>query len=361
MSDIHSFEPLWNQWLVVKPIGTGSLSTVWLVKRFDEFSRQTQYAAVKHLSIPIRSGEVDELPPDQRQTIFQQQQREVMTEINALATLKGSPRIVAYEDHHVRPKADRPGFDIFLRTEVLCPLKDYIDQCRGLNLRQLLYLGLHMAEAIDALENRKLIHRDIRPANIFVDQDGEFKLGDFAMARMVEQGQLARTPAGFTAYMAPEMYAGMPYDHTVDIYSLGIVLYTYLNGGRLPFQESGMPQEQAIKLRIANRQPMPAPQYAPADLAPIILKACAYRPSDRYQTAQELIRDLKQIIYRHRTELDSLPPSPRPVLRILEEKPPAPVEDTDRKARKKKLLLAGAVVLVMAALITAVVILGTAG
>lgn len=58
---------------------------------------------------------------------------------------------MAYEDHRVIPKKDQPGYDIFLRTELLCPLRDYIKQCQGLNLRQVLELGLHIAEAIEAL------------------------------------------------------------------------------------------------------------------------------------------------------------------------------------------------------------------
>ena len=82
---------------------------------------------------------------------------------------------------------------------------------------------------------QNIIHRDIKPENIFVSRFGEFKLGDFGIARELERTMSGLSKKGTYSYMAPEMYKGEAYDSRVDIYSLGIVLYKLRNHNRLPF------------------------------------------------------------------------------------------------------------------------------
>lgn len=85
---------------------------------------------------------------------------------------------------------------------------------------------------------QNIIHRDIKPENIFVSRFGEFKLGDFGIARELDRSMSGLSKKGTFSYMAPEMYKGEEYDARVDIYSLGIVLYKLCNHNRLPFYQS---------------------------------------------------------------------------------------------------------------------------
>lgn len=135
--------------------------------------------------------------------------------------------------------------------------------------------------------------RDIKPQNIFIKKEGVFKLGDFGTARQMEHTSSLMSKKGTYVYMAPEIYRGQEANQTIDIYSLGLVMYRLLNGNRSPFLPlntstiSPQQNEEALAQRMKGVSP-PAPAYADSRLAAIVLKACAYDPRDRYQTAQEM-------------------------------------------------------------------------
>ena len=97
------------------------------------------------------------------------------------------------------------------------------------------HLGKDIASAIDVLNRFHLVHRDIKPQNIFVNDLGDYKLGDYGTARAMESAATAMSRKGTYNYMAPEIYRNQPADSRVDIYSLGLVLYRLMNGNRLPF------------------------------------------------------------------------------------------------------------------------------
>ena len=80
-----------------------------------------------------------------------------------------------------------------------------------------------------------VVHRDIKPENIFVSATGDFKLGDFGIARTIEKTTFGMSKKGTYPYMAPEIYQGKESDILVDMYSLGLVMYRMLNDNRLPF------------------------------------------------------------------------------------------------------------------------------
>ena len=88
-----------------------------------------------------------------------------------------------------------------------------------------LRLGIDLCRALEYCQKQNIIHRDIKPENIFVSRFGEFKLGDFGIARNWDRGASGLSKKGTFSYMAPEMYKGEEYDSRADIYSLGIVLY----------------------------------------------------------------------------------------------------------------------------------------
>ena len=145
-----------------------------------------------------------------------------------------------------------------------------------------------------------IIHRDVKPENIFVSRFGDFKLGDFGIAREQAHTMSNMSKKGTYSYMAPEIYKGEKYDSSIDIYSLGIVLYKLMNQNRLPFLSldkqliTYRDKETALARRMAGEK-MPAPVNASAAFSHIILKACAYEPGKRYRKPEDMLRDLEKL------------------------------------------------------------------
>ena len=158
------------------------------------------------------------------------------------------------------------------------------------------------AGALELCQRYNIIHRDIKPENIFVSDTGDFKLGDFGIARTVEKTTSGLSKKGTYTYMAPEVYKGEAYGSTVDIYSLGIVLYRLLNGNRTPFLPAApapithADRENALARRFSG-SPLPAPSHAEGRLAEIVQKACAYDPRERYSSPMQMRQELESILY----------------------------------------------------------------
>lgn len=156
-----------------------------------------------------------------------------------------------------------------------------------------------MCSALELCKKHGIVHRDVKPQNIFVSPNGDYKLGDFGIAKTVEK-TIGGTKIGTYKYMAPEVYNNQPYGTAADIYSLGLVLYWMLNERRMPFLplppeklKAGM-DESARNRRLSGEQ-LPPPAYGSENLKKIVLKACSFVPEDRYTTAEEMLDDLNQL------------------------------------------------------------------
>ena len=130
-----------------------------------------------------------------------------------------------------------------------------------------LKLGTDLCRALEYCSVRNILHRDIKPENIFVSSFGDFKLGDFGIARQLEKTNSSLSKKGTYMYMAPEVYRGEQYNASVDIYSLGLVLYKLFNNNRLPFAPqdkellSFNEREESLGRRIRGDQ-LPSPVNA---------------------------------------------------------------------------------------------------
>ena len=139
-----------------------------------------------------------------------------------MAKLKGHPNVVYCDDIKYIQHDDGFGWDIFIRMELLTPIMQCLDKID--NEESAIDLGIAISNALAACANHNIIHRDIKPQNIFMSSDGTFKLGDFGIAKTVEHVS-SGTKIGTMRYIAPEVYHGKPYGAAADQYSLGIVLY----------------------------------------------------------------------------------------------------------------------------------------
>lgn len=298
----HTLEPFWESWYIESLIGEGSYGSVYKIYK-EEFGRR-YYSALKIISLPKTENEEKDILSESTDigtaSQYLYEVAEVIyKEIQIMEELKGRTNIVSFEDHKIVPKENGIGYHILIRMELLTSLNDYVQEF-GMTTRTLLKLGKDLCTALEICQKRNIIHRDIKPVNIFVSEDGDFKLGDFGIARQLEGVESGLSVKGTYGYMAPEVYRGDTYDERVDIYSLGMVMYYYLNNKRAPFMstENGVlrfsEKQEALKKRFRGDE-IPAPKNGEKELVDQILKACQYEADDRFATATEFYQALDKV------------------------------------------------------------------
>ncbi|MCP4539779.1 MAG: protein kinase [Chloroflexi bacterium] len=164
-----------------------------------------------------------------------------------------------------------------------------------LPLEQIAAIVEQLANALDYIHNRGLIHRDVKPSNIIIDDAGQATLLDFGIVRAADGTQVTTTGTiiGTPQYMSPEQAEGEKVDARSDIYSLGVVAYRMCTG-QPPFNDVS----SLVVLRLHADKLPPSPHeinpQLPVDVGRVLLKALAKKRDERYQTAGELARALKQ-------------------------------------------------------------------
>jgi serine/threonine protein kinase len=138
-----------------------------------------------------------------------------------MSKMQGNSNIVNYQAHTVKKHNDGFGWDIYIQMELLTSLTKY-NADNSLTREQIIKLGIDMCQALNQCKKNNIIHRDIKPDNIFVSDVGDFKLGDFGIATIQKNCNSERSRKGTFSYMAPEIFWGKGYDLRADIYSLGI-------------------------------------------------------------------------------------------------------------------------------------------
>ena len=289
---------LYPGWETVRKIGSGSFGAVYEIARTLP-NGKTEKAALKVITIPQNEGDVEELYSsgydDASITAhFKSYLADIVNEYSLMAEIKGHTNVVYCDDIRYIQHDNGFGWDIFIKMELLTPLMKVKEP--GAVEDTVKKLGADICSALVLCREKNIVHRDIKPQNIFVSEHGDYKLGDFGIAKTVEK-TTGGTKIGTYGYMAPEVYNNQPYGAAADIYSLGLVMYWLLNEHRLPFLPmppkvpTSTENEQA-RLRRFRGEPLPFPQNGSTELKRIVLKACAYDPKERYHTADEMLADL---------------------------------------------------------------------
>ena len=302
INDCKKFEPIFNSWYVKSVLGQGNFGTVFEIQK-EEFGK-VYSAALKVVSIPQNNDEIERMrldgtAEDSIRRYYDNVVKDIISELVIMSELKGNSNIVSYEDHTVIKHADDIGYDVLIRMELLQPLMKYRAE-HGMMEKDVVRLGIDLCRGLELCERNKIIHRDIKPENIFVAKSGNYKLGDFGIARTIEKNNSELSRKGTYSYMPPEVYKGQLYDQTVDLYSLGIVMYAMLNGTRTPFlpplpeEITHNDKEKSINRRFAG-EPLPVIEGVDSRLMDVILKACAYNSENRFRNAIEMRRALEAV------------------------------------------------------------------
>lgn len=275
-------------WVIEERIGRGASSRVYRI-RHDQMT-----SALKVIELLPREGESAE--------DVQREISRITAEIRTMEDLRDySKNIVRIDDFQVLHRRDGT-YVVLLFMELLDPVPDYFART-GIRVREVVRMGMEICSALSICVSRyggnggQFVHSDIKPANLFHDRYGNFKLGDFGISRTVYSGdQFARGAAGTFAYLPPEELVRHQTDpQTADLYSLGIVLYQYLNDGRIPFCEERRPDREVQRKALVHRnqnEPIPLPCDAPPELGEVILRAIRFAPQERYQSPEEFRRAL---------------------------------------------------------------------
>jgi eukaryotic-like serine/threonine-protein kinase len=279
---------------VIREIGSGGMGAVYLAERCDnEFE---QRVALKI----VRQSIAD------RRTI-----RSFKAERNILARLN-HPNIATLLDGGVSDIGEP-----FIVMEYVdgVSITKYADE-RGLNTRERLNLVLKVCSGLSYAHRNLIVHRDIKPDNILVTKDGEPKLLDFGLAKLLDAGLAAEREQTVTAfraltpsYASPEQLQGLPITTASDIYSLGVVMYELLSGSR-PLDLRGKTIDEAVSMALGSTPQPPSragngSSHLRGDLDNIVLMALRVEPELRYRSVEGLRDDIRRY-------LDGLPVSARP-------------------------------------------------
>jgi Tol biopolymer transport system component len=267
--------PRFGAWQAVKLLGRGGMGTVYLAERADGAFRMS--AAVKVVPLALASDEIEERFRRERQFLASLDHPKIARLIDGGVSETGLPYLVM-------------EFVGGLTIDRFC-------DAHALDTRARLALVSQVLDALAYVHGRHVIHRDVKPSNILVDESGNVKLLDFGTARLVDAtAEAALTKTGVFAftpdYASPEQVRGEPVTIASDLYSAGVLLYRLLTG-RLPYRITD-PSPAGVANVIAHAQPEPPRLDAPLDA--ILAKALRKDAAGRYQSVTEMDADLARYL-----------------------------------------------------------------
>lgn len=260
-----------NRYKIIKSIGEGGMANVYLA--FDTILE-------REVAVKILRGDLAE---DEKFV------RRFQREANSASSLK-HPNIVEVYD----VGEDDGKYFIVMEYINGKTLKSLIKKRGILTLEEVIDIMLQLTSAVSCAHDSYIIHRDIKPQNVMILEDGRVKITDFGIAMALNNNELTQTNSvmGSVHYLPPEQANGSGSTIKSDIYSLGILMFELLTG-KLPFKG-----ENAVEIAIKQmREPIPSVRSISPDIPQsvenVVLKACAKNPKNRYDTAREMFEDIK--------------------------------------------------------------------
>ena len=300
---LKSYEPLWENWYIDSWIYSGSYGTVYKLKQ-DLFGEIT-YSAVKIIPNILSDNF---LMRENKDNLIREKKLEVIQEIKNMHKLHEKPYLVQCIAHSIKDVFDEKGnivgFDVLIQMNYYTSISKYMKENGELSVHEIIKIAEQIGMALKSMHDINMLHRDIKPENIFINENGDYLIGDFGVSKQVETNSYS-TQIGTTPYIAPEVFkveiTKKNYTKVADIYSFGITLYYLLNNNCFPLineKSSDNEIEDAVYDRL-NGKEFPPPRNGFGKLNAIVMKCCEYRQEDRYQSMNEILKDL--------TEIDAVP------------------------------------------------------
>lgn len=172
-------------------------------------------------------------------------------------------------------------------------LKRYIEKKGHLSVKEAVSIAIQVAQGMEAAHNHRIIHRDIKPQNIIISKEGKVKVTDFGIARASSSHTINSSAMGSVHYISPEQARGGYSDEKSDVYSFGITLYEMLTG-IVPFDGDNTVAVAVRHIQDEITPPSKVMDEIPISVDKIVIKCTQKKPDNRYQSATELITDLKK-------------------------------------------------------------------
>lgn len=263
-----------NRYEIIKKVGNGGMATVYKAKDHT----LNRFVAVKILK--------DEFTTDEEFI------KRFNSEAQAVASLT-NPNIVSVYD------VGNEGNLYYIVMELVQgkTLKEVIQEDGKLSWKWSLKVAVQIAQALDAAHKNNIIHRDIKPHNIIITEDGMAKVTDFGIAKAVSNSTITAfgTTLGSVHYFSPEHARGGFTDAKSDLYSLGVVMYEMLTG-KVPFDADTPVSVALMHMQEKPIEPIMLNPSIPVAVNKIVLKAMQKDPNLRYQSAKEMLKDLNMAL-----------------------------------------------------------------
>ena len=263
-----------NRYEIIEKIGEGGMATVYKAK----CNILKRYVAVKVLR--------DEFTTDEEFI------KRFNTEAQSAASLTHPNIVSIYDVGH-----EENIYYIVMELVQGKTLKDIINEDGTLPWKWALNVSIQVASALEMAHRNSIVHRDIKPHNIIITEDGIAKVTDFGIAKAVSNSTITAfgTTIGSVHYFSPEHARGGYTDAKSDLYSLGVVMYEMLTG-RVPF-DADTPVSIALKhMQEKPIEPIKLNPTIPYAVNKIIMKAMEKDPNERYQSATEMLKDLSMAL-----------------------------------------------------------------
>ncbi len=286
-------EPLFSGWYVDSFIGSGVSGCVFKMRRED--LGQKFVAALKVIPLTRKLDSENRTMASLQESIGQDAR-----EIIHLYSLGNHQNVVGWYNHEVFHEKDKDSL-----IALVAVMMEYLPNTlaalikRGpMNWERTLEIIIDCLNGLEHVHGKNILHRDIKPGNIFVTADGTAKLGDFGVARKISENSYAETRVGTPLYIAPEVLKdplGHGYAHQVDIYSLALVAYEMLHG-KLPFEDVCQGNRTCMVNQRLSGEAITLDGTLPPGVTKAVLGALAFSPKHRYGTAKEFRMALERVL-----------------------------------------------------------------
>lgn len=302
MSELKMVSPLLDRMAVEKEIAGHNGRTCYTLR-----STSGERFILKRISVPASDSQVRALIlsgayPDEAavHAYYGRVAADIKSELEIGKKLAASGTFAGAISYQIEPNESGVGYDVYILYPLYIPLNGFYARNAMTHLRAV-NLGIDICDAISACREAGYLFGNIKPENIYFMTNGKFLLGDLGLVSLQELKYSCLPEEYIGPFSAPELadITTSP-NTTIDLYSLGMVLYRIYNGNHGPFEDENTGEAMADKLRTTGK-PLPTPIYADYELAGIILKACAFKQADRYQTPEELKQAL--VLYMQRNEV----------------------------------------------------------